>query len=439
MEIITYNENNHKNTIIMKTKNLLVVAFAGLIALAACKKEPSVTPTADNSINLSASVYGFTKATDTAFEEGDEIGVNVFAGKESWLENALYTYSSTGLTSKTQNAWYDDEELEATLTAYYPYEAGFTGTFSVNADQSTVEKYAASDLLVATAKSLPTEEAINLPFKHALSKVVINVDNQLKEEIENVWFIDVYGEVTFELSDPETLAASGSKGTVKAYKSGENKWQFIIAPQADATPKLALTTTSGNQYTFVLNEAVTFSTGKVSTATVTVSTETIYTSFTAEITDWVEDNELNFSQDNTQVELPEEEEGTEVVPTPDPVDPTPEEPEEPTAKVIYLNPDMWNTADEERFEAYFFEGDKNTWVTMTDENSDNIYECNIPEGYSNVIFCRMDASGDEGDWASKWNQTEDLKLDEQYDTFTITAWDGGKDKASLGKWSKLTK
>ena len=308
MEIITYNENNHKNTIIMKTKNLLVVAFAGLIALAACKKEPSVTPTADNSINLSASVYGFTKATDTAFEEGDEIGVNVFAGNESWLENALYTYSSTGLTSKTPNAWYDDEELEATLTAYYPYEAGFTGTFSVNADQSTVEKYAASDLLVATAKSLPTEEAINLPFKHALSKVVINVDNQLKEEIENVWFTDVYGEVTFELSDPETLAASGSKGTVKAYKSGENKWQFIIAPQADATPKLALTTTSGKQYTFILNEAVTFSAGKVSTATVTVSTETIYTSFTADIEDWVADNELNFSQDDTQVELPEEEE-----------------------------------------------------------------------------------------------------------------------------------
>lgn len=292
----------------MKTKNLLVVAFAGLIALAACKKEPSVTPTADNSINLSASVYGFTKATDTAFEEGDEIGVNVYAGKELWLENALYTYSSTGLTSETPNAWYDNEELEATLTAYYPYTAAFDGTFCVNSDQSDLDGYKASDLLVATANSLPTKEAINLTFKHVLSKVVINVDNQLKEDIENVWFTDVYGEVTFDLATPEELAASGSKGTVKAYKSGDNTWQFIIAPQADATPKLALTTASGNQYTFVLNEAVTFSAGKVSTATVTVSTETIYTSFTAEITDWVADNELNFSQDDTQVELPEEEE-----------------------------------------------------------------------------------------------------------------------------------
>ena len=333
MEIITYNENNHKNTIIMKTKNLLVVAFAGLIALAACKKEPSVTPTADNSINLSASVYGFTKATDTAFEEGDEIGVNVFAGNESWLENALYTYSSTGLTSKTPNAWYDDEELEATLTAYYPYTATFDDTFCVNSDQSDLDGYKASDLLVATANSFPTKEAINLTFKHVLSKVVINVDNQLKEDIENVWFTDIYGEVKFDLATPEELAVSGSKGAVKAYKSGDNTWQFIIAPQADATPKLALTTASGKQYTFVLNEAVTFSTGKVSTATVTVSTETIHTSFTAEITDWVEDNELNFSQDNTQVELPEEVEPT-PEPEPEPEPETPVEPELTECKLI---------------------------------------------------------------------------------------------------------
>lgn len=389
----------------MKIKNLLIVALAALIALAACKKEPAIAPKTDNSINLSASVYGFTKATDTAFEEGDEIGVNVFTGKESWLENALYTYSSTGLTSETPNAWYDDEELEATLTAYYPYEAGFTGTFSVNADQSTVEKYAASDLLVATAKSLPTEEAINLPFKHALSKVVINVDNQLKEEIENVWFTDIYGEVTFELSDPETLAASGSKGTVKAYKSGENKWQFIIAPQADATPKLALTTTSGKQYTFILNEAVTFSAGKVSTATVTVSTETIYTSFTADIEDWVADNELNFSQDDTQVELPEEEEGTEVVPTPDPVDPTPEEPEEPTTKEvrIYLNNSWgwtclwcWDASGTQIFEGAAWPG------TVNHGEENGYYYWVVPEKYVgttvDLLFAKADGSEQSPDY-----------------------------------------
>ena len=93
-----------------------------------------------------------------------------------------------------------------------------------------------------------------------------------------------------------TGAATGSAGTVKAYKSGDNTWQLIVAPQT-ASPKLALTTASGKQFTFVLSENVTFTSGKVSTATVEVSTETIYTSFTPEIEDWVADNELNFSQD----------------------------------------------------------------------------------------------------------------------------------------------
>ena len=199
--------------------------------------------------------------------------------------------------------------MEATVTAMYPASEtmeGFAATqsFMVNADQSTKVGYAASDLLLASTKAYPSEDAVNLPFKHALSKIVVNVDNQLKEAVENVWFTDVLGGVSFSTADHSDLAATGSAGTVKAYKSGENTWQLIVAPQT-ASPKLALTTTSGKQYTFVLTEDVTFTSGKVSTATVTVSPESIYTSFTPEISDWVADNDLNFSQDDTEVELPE--------------------------------------------------------------------------------------------------------------------------------------
>ena len=119
-----------------------------------------------------------------------------------------------------------------------------------------------------------------------------------------MWFTDVLGGVTFGTADHSDLAATGSAGTIKAYKSGENAWQLIVAPQT-ASPKLAITTASGKQYTFILSEEVTFTSGKVSTATVTVSPESIYTSFTPEISDWVADNDLNFSQDDTEVELPE--------------------------------------------------------------------------------------------------------------------------------------
>lgn len=306
----------------MKIKSLISAAFAGLIMAVACEKAPVEQPTPSEklTVKLSASLYQFTKATDTAFEDGDQISVNIF-NPEYFLYNAHFTYTGGQLTSATPYEWYEDTEVEAKITAMYPSSVtleGFAATqmFMVNADQSTKAGYAASDLLLAQTTSKPTSEAVNLPFKHALSKIVVNVDNQLKEEIANVWFADVLGEVTFSTADHSDLVATGSEGTVKAYKSGDNTWQLIVAPQT-ASPKLALTTASGKQYTFVLSEDVTFSAGKVSTATVTVSTETIYTAFTPEISDWVADNELNFSQDETDIELPEVEE------------PTPDEPETP--------------------------------------------------------------------------------------------------------------
>ena len=293
----------------MKFRTLFTIAAAGIIAMA-CGKEPATQPTPEKlSIKLSASLYQFTKATDTAFEDGDKISVNIF-NPECYLYNAQFTYTGGQLTSATPYEWYEDPEVEATVTAMYPASEtmeGFAATqsFMVYADQSTKVGYAASDLLLATAKAYPTAEAVNLPFKHALSKIVVNVDNQLKEEIANVWFTDVLGAVSFSTADHSDLTATGTAGTIKAYKSGENTWQLIVAPQT-ASPKLALTTVSGKQYTFVLSEEVTFTTGKVSTATVSVSPESIYTAFTPEISDWVADNDLNFSQDDEEVVLPEE-------------------------------------------------------------------------------------------------------------------------------------
>lgn len=297
----------------MKFRTLFTIAATGVIAMA-CGKEPATQPTPEKlSIKLSASLYQFTKATDTAFEDGDKISVNIF-NPECYLYNAQFTYTGGQLTSATPYEWYEDTEVEATVTAMYPASEtmeGFAATqsFMVYADQSTKVGYGASDLLLATAKAYPTAEAVNLPFKHALSKIVVNVDNQLKEEIANVWFTDVLGEVSFSTADHSDLTATGTAGTIKAYKSGENTWQLIVAPQT-ASPKLALTTVSGKQYTFVLSEEVTFTTGKVSTATVSVSPESIYTSFTPEISDWVADNDLNFSQDDEEVVLPEEPEIT---------------------------------------------------------------------------------------------------------------------------------
>ena len=296
----------------MKLRTIMASALAVLAIATSCKKDPSPAPVEkDMTIKFTPSLYQFLKATDTAFEEADEIGVNIFKGEEVYLYNALYTMTEGTLVSETAHKWYKETEVEATITAVYPRttanEYNSTESFTISSDQSTAEGYAASDLLFAATTATPTENAIALPFKHALSKIVVNVVNNLGEEIENVWFTDVYGSVTFDPKNPfGTLAVSGEKGTVKAAKGTDGSYVLIVVPQENALPKVALTTASGKQYTFVLEESVTFTSGKVRTADITVNENSIYTSFTSEITDWTSDSALNFSQDESTVVLPGE-------------------------------------------------------------------------------------------------------------------------------------
>ena len=102
-------------------------------------------------------------------------------------------------------------------------------------------------------------------------------------------------------------------------------------------------------------------------------------------------------------------------------------------KVIYLDPWQW-TSDNAVISAYFFGGPSgDQWVSMTKEG--NYYVCDIPEGYTSVIFVRLDPLKPANNWDSKWNQTIDLTITSDKNLFTINSWDGGADGKSTGVWS----
>ena len=105
---------------------------------------------------------------------------------------------------------------------------------------------------------------------------------------------------------------------------------------------------------------------------------------------------------------------------------------EDTASTLYLKPNSNWTKDGARFAAYFF-GNGETWVSMTDEDGDGIYECEVPTGYAQVIFCRMNPNAPENNWNNKWNQTSDLTIPSD-GTNLYTVKDGTWDKGA-GTWS----
>lgn len=103
--------------------------------------------------------------------------------------------------------------------------------------------------------------------------------------------------------------------------------------------------------------------------------------------------------------------GDDPIPGPDPV----------YSGYVYMAPSSeWKEASA-RFAAYFFEGDSYVWVNMKYVNAD-LYSAAIPEGYSNVIFVRMNGTSTENNWENKWNQTEDLSVNPG-STYQINGWE----------------
>lgn len=105
-------------------------------------------------------------------------------------------------------------------------------------------------------------------------------------------------------------------------------------------------------------------------------------------------------------------------------------------KVIYLNPWEWST-DNPVISAYFIGGSAgDQWVSMTQDG--NYLKCNVPVGYTSVIFVRLNPAGAANNWDSKWNQTVDLTIPSDMNLFTINSWDGGAEGKSTGAWSNYT-
>ena len=101
-------------------------------------------------------------------------------------------------------------------------------------------------------------------------------------------------------------------------------------------------------------------------------------------------------------------------------------------KILYLSTgNSWYQGNE-RFAAYFFNNStgKNEWVDMKTVVTKLYYV--VAKDYPNIIFCRMNKSATANNWNNKWDQTDDLTIPSNNNTYTITSSSNGKGK---GSWS----
>lgn len=292
-----------KNTI---TKLFALAALAGTV-LAGCSslKEEGGNASKDV-IRFTASIGTYqVKATDTAFEEGDAIGL--FADYPVNVQNLPMTWSNGTLAPETPVYWGADQFVDqsAGFYAYYPYNAALTERyielFSVQEDQTTHDGYTASDLMIAGTMASPAEGTVNLNFIHRMTKLVLHVENRLTDAaVTAITVGNVYLGVSGRLDSSDGLRYAGDPGSVKAGKvvleSGEVVWQAIIAPGQYVKPAIIITMEDGKEFVYNADDDVYFSPSRCYNATVIIDETSVSTDFTSNITDWLDGSWFWFSQ-----------------------------------------------------------------------------------------------------------------------------------------------
>lgn len=176
-----------------------------------------------------------TRATETAFEESDEI--SIFAMKEAQLkpsgnyaDNVRYRYLGNSFIAVGNGIEVDDDGLA--YYAVYPYsdQTSSKMSFVVKSDQSSHSNLTASDFCTAYA-STTTNEQVNLKFSHRMSRIQIRLmGKDLTNKKISLKLIGVKTKVSVDLN-ANTFIAAGPASEVAMRQTAANTYEAIIAPQ----------------------------------------------------------------------------------------------------------------------------------------------------------------------------------------------------------------
>ena len=261
----------------------LFTLMAAVAAMVSCSENVENTPTIPETdklpINISTTL---TRATDSAFEAGDKVGIfvvnepKVLAASGNHVDNMGFTYSTTW-TPDSPIYWLD-KTTKADFYCYYPYAESVSTTahtFATKANQSQLADYKASVFLWGkTAGVAPTENAVNITTNHLFSNMVIILKpgdgftaSTLTAATKSVKICGVKTNATINLSTG-VATATGNATEVTPYLDG-TQYRALIVPQTTTEGALVVVTVDGVDYT--LSRSMTFKANKQHKFTVTLN------------------------------------------------------------------------------------------------------------------------------------------------------------------------
>ena len=292
-----------------------------LIVLAACLlfigcNQTEDLPLEDKVIRVEALLPQQSRATLSAFEQGDQMGLYAVSYNEdgtvapvqvsgNYLNNELMTYDGAKWASTRTLYW---SQADCDFYGIYPYQTLTSideQLFEVATDQSTEETseaiggYEASDLMWAKAEKVSPNTTVKLSFEHLMSRLVVKLvkgsrfEGDLPENIvTHIYNTATTAKVNYQQGSLEKYVYSDHK-TIKMRQMERNDdeatFEAIVVPQLiERTTPLVEITMGGIAY--LLNYSMSFRPGFQHTITVTLNTspdqEKVEIQLEGDVSDW---------------------------------------------------------------------------------------------------------------------------------------------------------
>lgn len=281
----------------MEYRKLMPALVSLILATSCSNKESEIMPQGDKNIVFTASMKTVSRATETAFEEGDKIGVYAVDAQENTLsqlltngnyaDNVCYTYSGGKFVNQKGIIRPTDGGLR--YYAVYPYSSssGATFKFNVRTNQNGSGQYTLSDLCTAVS-GITANKEVDLVFSHRLSHVVVNLQGEaLGTGTATVRLNNVNTGCDVDLN-ANTFTAYESRNMVYCADNGTNSYKAIVAPQTIEAGSAFLTVSlNGKEHTLKASSDIRLTSGKQQVFNLTIEKDEIV-SFTGEILPWGE-------------------------------------------------------------------------------------------------------------------------------------------------------
>lgn len=222
------------------------------------------------------------KATETEFEVGDAIGVDIILENgQSYVKNSRLVYDGTVFSGDLE--WYDGTDI-CTIAARYPYREDYLVDLSTEDDTILAESFTVqtdqsagmdgSDYIFGYISSVtPSEGPLNMVFQHQMSRLEIEVTNNSGKEFAALKVGGVIPDILLrgEIVEITPFARDGK--------------YYALIPSQEATLVLSFTL-DGEPRTAEVASAY-YQSGRQHTISLTIKPETgVLAALTGEIDGW---------------------------------------------------------------------------------------------------------------------------------------------------------